>query len=150
MPTTIQSLKRSYKDVSMDGDQVDTASFLEATEGLLQVLGMSLLKFPKIGPEMRHAAVPSLNDICKTKDSLGSAFGVVKSDISGNITVRFSGLFFGSKEGALVFNILSKTLDHRKSDHTQHQRLEHPRLSRLSSPMRRPRRRRRQPKPCCG
>jgi hypothetical protein len=40
-PTTIQQLRRSFKDVSMEGDEIDIVTFLEASEGLLQVLGMS-------------------------------------------------------------------------------------------------------------
>ena len=37
--TLFDTIPRSYKDVKIDGDQIDVVTFLEASEGLLMVLG---------------------------------------------------------------------------------------------------------------
>jgi hypothetical protein len=61
MATVFDNMTKSFKDVVVTNDQIDAAGFLEATESLVVIL-----------------------------DSLGTAFGPVKSDILGNVKVIHS------------------------------------------------------------
>ena len=72
MPSAFEKLSKSYKDVPFVKEQeIQVAAFLEATEGLVQILGNMIKSLILI-------------------ESLGAAFGPVKSDILGNVTVLSS------------------------------------------------------------
>lgn len=58
MTTAFDSMSKSFNDVEITNDNIDALGFLEATESLVIIL-----------------------------ESLGSAFGPVKSDILGNVKV---------------------------------------------------------------
>jgi hypothetical protein len=58
MTTAFDSMAKSFTDVAVTNDQIDAIGFLEATESLVVIL-----------------------------ESLGSAFGPVKSDMLGNVKV---------------------------------------------------------------
>lgn len=58
MTTAFDTMAKSFQDVLVTNDQIDAVGFLEATESLVVIL-----------------------------ESLGTAFGPVKSDILGNVKV---------------------------------------------------------------
>lgn len=72
--------KKSYADVPVTDAGVDTTAFLEASEGLVSMFGMSFILL------VAHVIVTDEN---YTIDLLNSAaFTMVQSDLRNNIAVR--------------------------------------------------------------
>ena len=71
MSTFFDTMKRSYEDVQVTSNGINTSQFLEASESLVTLFGIRVFKRREL-----------------TVDLLGStAFAVVKNDMSGNIKV---------------------------------------------------------------
>lgn len=71
MSTFFDTMKRSYEDVQVTSNGINTSQFLEASESLVTLFGTSVFKRREL-----------------TVDLLGStAFAVVKNDMNGNIKV---------------------------------------------------------------
>ena len=71
MSTFFDTMKRSYEDVQVTSNGINTSQFLEASESLVTLFGTRVFKRREL-----------------TVDLLGStAFAVVKNDMNGNIKV---------------------------------------------------------------
>jgi len=71
MSTFFDTMKRSYEDVQVTSNGINTSQFLEASESLVTLFGTSVFQRREL-----------------TVDLLGStAFAVVKNDMNGNIKV---------------------------------------------------------------
>ena len=71
MSTFFDTMKRSYEDVQVTSNGINTSQFLEASESLVTLFGIRVFKRREL-----------------TVDLLGStAFAVVKNDMNGNIKV---------------------------------------------------------------
>ena len=71
MSTFFDTMKRSYEDVQVTSNGINTSQFLEASESLVTLFGIRVFQRREL-----------------TVDLLGStAFAVVKNDMNGNIKV---------------------------------------------------------------
>jgi Glycolipid transfer protein (GLTP) len=71
MSTFFDTMKRSYEDVQVTSNGINTSQFLEASESLVTLFGTSVFQRREL-----------------TVDLLGStAFAVVKNDMNSNIKV---------------------------------------------------------------
>lgn len=101
--TFFENMSVNYKDVRIDAasSEIDVPSFLEATENLIKLFGKSgrtgrgkglgggsilNIKFQSSAPILTHPRCVLGTDLINA-----TAFGVVKSDMQGNVNVSDQG-----------------------------------------------------------